>query len=775
MSSTGGWTVSDLVNYLTQEESSLTSEDHSALKSYKIFTREGLHNEEEGNTRYRVDELYSPVPIFRRLRLPVIKWSEKSEWSDTSSGARLLYHLGLNRFPSLSQIIELCSSKDIGVQETAFKCLYSGLRSRYQDYNPEDFRDAEFIPAENDSGGSLKKPGEVYSGTQWRALGFFVVQDRYRSVPPWDQLGVRQHPPVSKILDLLEETPPRDRETARRWFAILYNHLSSMSIALLFFFPRVDILPAFSPPDLTKLSGLPIVPTGSSNTPILLPPTKCYLDQGPKPPLHAQLFIFVNFSAKANSFLGACGLKNRVSIEDIAEVLIENPERFFELAGGYEGFLVELRKIAYQSQDISNDTLHKMSCRPTLLGVCRKKTEGQSRWDYEHRFLTAQEVTIVDDVNDYQLFSDCLFNAPQEEAIERACRVNLLQLFTQSGSIGFYASLGCSYLSTVVQERCHDLHEMQDTETCLEVQSRILERLPLFIQKYTDSKPEAMIPSSSDHLKVKACKRIHVSKTLATRNVERTIDAWAIARHKGGHIELWLSKTAKRDMYEVATCLCRLLFGTNKMNAMLLLEMVLSADLNVLEKRGFLIDDQISKKHEDAYAAGSEARQKCLAGSASTTNSPQQSTLDTQPGPQLHCETPSGSSGTTPQFLSLNAADRALPKTSGASNISSDRSLTAIEHPAPVFLSRTAIPQSYIRSNVEKAIKACGSRGEISAVHAQVGQLLSSNFCMVSADVGRLRSIGESGLGPHQLLFMGELGQVNNIQVYVNEGKPRST
>ncbi|KAF8131205.1 hypothetical protein EV363DRAFT_1584042 [Boletus edulis] len=717
MSSTEGWTVSDLVNYLIQEESSLTSEDHSALKSSKIFTREGFHNEEEENTRHRADELYPPVLIFRRLRLPVIKWSEKSEWSDTSSEARLLYHLGLNRFPSLSQIMELCSSKDNEVQETAFKCLYSGLRSRYQDYNPEDFRDAKFIPAENDSGRYLKKLGEVYSGTQWRALGFFVVQDRYPSVP-WDQLGVRQHPPVSKILDLLEETPPRNRETARRWFEILYHHLST-----------------FSPPDLTKLSGLPIVPTGSSNTPILLPPTKCYLDQGPKPPLHAKLFSFVNFSAKANYFLGACGLKNRVSIEDIAEVLIENPERFFKLAGGHEGFLVELRKIAYQSQDISNDTLHKMSCRPTLLGVCRKKTEGQPRWDYEHRFLAAQDVTIVDDVNDYQLFSDCLFIAPQEEALER-----------------FYASLGCSYLSTVVQERCHGLHEMQDTKTCLEVQSRILERLPLFIQKYTDSKPEAMLPSSSDHLKVKACKRIHVSKTLATRNVERTRDAWAIARHKGGHIELWVSKTAKRDMYEVATCLCRLLFGTNKMNATLLLETVLSADLKVLEKRGFLID-QISKNHGDGYA---EARQKCLAGSASATDSSQQSTLDTQPGPQLDCETLSGSSGTTPQFLSLNAADRALPKTSGASNISSDRSLAAIEHPAPVLLSRTAIPQSYIRSNVEKAIEACGSGGEISAVHAQVGQLLSSNFCMVSAAVGRLRSIG----------------QVNNIQVYVNEDMP---
>jgi hypothetical protein len=49
------------------------------------------------------------------------------------------------------------------------------------------------------------------------------------------------------------------------------------------------------------------------------------------------LFVFVNFGAKANRFLGACGLKNNVSIEDVTKVLIEDPERFFEFAGGYEG------------------------------------------------------------------------------------------------------------------------------------------------------------------------------------------------------------------------------------------------------------------------------------------------------------------------------------------------------------------------------------------------------------------------------------------------------
>lgn len=105
-------------------------------------------------------------------------------------------------------------------------------------------------------------------------------------------------------------------------------------------------------------------------------------------------------------------------------------------------------------------------------------------------------------------------------------------------------------MSTVVIEKCNDFSEVTATETCLEVQSLILERLPLFTQKYSDTKPKAAIPSSTDHLKVRACKKILVSKTLATGNVRRTKDVWAIARYEGKHTEIWISTTAACNMFE---------------------------------------------------------------------------------------------------------------------------------------------------------------------------------------------------------------------------------
>ncbi|KAI6022005.1 hypothetical protein EDC04DRAFT_2937394 [Pisolithus marmoratus] len=728
MQSGGDWTMFDLVDYLLREQSSLTSEDHSILKSSEIFCAE------EESTLYRVNKLYPPVEIFRCLGLPVIKWSGRSEWMDTLREAQLLYDLGLNRFPPLRRIVELCSSRDVEVQGTAFEYLCNNLQSQYPDYKPENFRDVEFIPAESRGRTCLKKLGEVYSGTQWKSLGFSVVQDRYLSAPLLHQLGITQHPSSSKLLDLLATTPPPDEDTAIHWFETLVDHIRN-----------------FSHTDLTKLSGLPIVPTGPSNALKLLPPTKCYLDQGAKSPLYAKLFVFVNFGTNANYFLSICGSKNTVSVDDVAEALVENPQKFYELAGGYEGFLVELRKLAEQSQDISFNTLDKMSHRPTLLGTCRKKREGKG-WDYEHRFLTSQGVTIVDDIDDYHLFSDCLFVAPREKVFER-----------------FYVSLGCSLLSGVVKERWNDLHEVPAAKTCLEVQSLILERLPLFIQNYTGAKPKISIPSSRDHLKVKACKRIVVSKTLVTGNVTRTKDIWAITRHEGDCIELWISKTAKCDMYDVAASLCRLLFATDKiMDATACLETILSGELEHLERKGFVdwsgssqrlttnnhvTGDQTSQQRGYRHGVENEAKKERLGGSASTIISPRESTLYSEPDPQLSCKRLPESFEVTPPFPLSQSADSDSLKIYDASNVASNEPLD-IYHPMSHHISRSSrgvIPLSYIRNNVDRAIKACSSGGENSAIHVGVSQCLSSDFCKVSADIGCLRSIGEFGMGRFRL------------------------
>lgn len=65
-------------------------------------------------------------------------------------------------------------------------------------------------------------------------------------------------------------------------------------------------------------------------------PKDCYFKRDSSQTLHSKLFIFVDFGAKANAFLSACGTKHEPSVEEIVQTLLSDPKRFFRLSGGRE-------------------------------------------------------------------------------------------------------------------------------------------------------------------------------------------------------------------------------------------------------------------------------------------------------------------------------------------------------------------------------------------------------------------------------------------------------
>ena len=76
-------------------------------------------------------------------------------------------------------------------------------------------------------------PFQVVWGTLWKELGFSVIQDSYRQVPV-TELGVQQHPPTATLIQLLENKPPSNEETARRWFESLFECIPSRCSFILF-------------------------------------------------------------------------------------------------------------------------------------------------------------------------------------------------------------------------------------------------------------------------------------------------------------------------------------------------------------------------------------------------------------------------------------------------------------------------------------------------------------------------------------------------------------
>lgn len=66
----------------------------------------------------------------------------------------------------------------------------------------------------------------------------------------------------------------------------------------------------------------------------LLPASQCYFSGDSNEQFHSKLFVFVDFGSLANAFLSACGTKREPSVEEIAQILLSNPRRFYELADG---------------------------------------------------------------------------------------------------------------------------------------------------------------------------------------------------------------------------------------------------------------------------------------------------------------------------------------------------------------------------------------------------------------------------------------------------------
>lgn len=65
-----------------------------------------------------------------------------------------------------------------------------------------------------------------------------------------------------------------------------------------------------------------------------LEPTCCYFGRGSQGEFHSKLFVFVDFGLPANGFLTACGTKHEPSVEEVVQILLENPLKFYAYAEG---------------------------------------------------------------------------------------------------------------------------------------------------------------------------------------------------------------------------------------------------------------------------------------------------------------------------------------------------------------------------------------------------------------------------------------------------------
>ncbi|KZT69065.1 hypothetical protein DAEQUDRAFT_751065 [Daedalea quercina L-15889] len=595
MIKTGDWTIAELVKYLVAVQSTLTPLELDRLCATAAFTKEerAIAGADDKRPRYKAGDLYEPSDTFRQLGLPIIDWGQHPKWRTNSEEAKFLCNLGLQRFPSLSVILELAASPDQKVRPVALRYFLDSLTTRYQDYDPSNFSQIAFIPALKSQQPYMAKPSEVYASSEWASLGFATVDPSLRA-DALLRLKIREHPPTAALVHLLQISPPSNDAVAREWFGVLASRIAE-----------------FSPNQLKTLSQMPIVPvtTQGEKQTRMMAPSQCYLRGQTEAQLHSKLFIFVDFGTRANQFLSACGSKQEPTVEEIAKIILDDPRKFYQLAGGRDNYLNELRNIAVNHRLFSGTTMARLRRSSVLLGSRRVKKPKPAEkvqspddlvdleeddWEHEYDLLPASQIVVADDPNAYQLFGNSVFTAPQEDLLE-----------------AFYQELGSRPLSSLVKQEHRTTTEITGSPKAAEVRSLILERLPLFLHEHTHSAPRVKYNWLNDekHFIVKMYGKLTVVKTLQFGNIRamQTQESSALSRRSGlGPVELLLGYNSQVDMYEVSSSMCRTLFDTPKANDILLFMTILSTDLRSLKRRGYNVD-RILRQQQAQRAAQEEA------------------------------------------------------------------------------------------------------------------------------------------------------------------------
>jgi hypothetical protein len=100
MIETGAWMTSDLVKYLVSIQANLTPQEFERLQQASAFPKEGGEKEQLAGTRwnvqrYKAEDLYEPIDIFRELGLPTIDWGADVQWESTSNNGKLLLRVAV--------------------------------------------------------------------------------------------------------------------------------------------------------------------------------------------------------------------------------------------------------------------------------------------------------------------------------------------------------------------------------------------------------------------------------------------------------------------------------------------------------------------------------------------------------------------------------------------------------------------------------------------------------------------------------------------------------
>ncbi|GAA5870207.1 hypothetical protein JCM16303_001925 [Sporobolomyces ruberrimus] len=613
----GDWSHVQLIRYLISVRDTLSAIEMDRLRKTTWIPREGEGkiegtvgaNGEKGKpctVRYRAGDLYEPTETLRELGLPLVDWtSSPTKWRTNSDEAKLLFDLGLLRTPPVEQVLQIAATSPIlETREKALRYFLDGCITRGygSTYSPSK-HDLAFVPALDKGKDVLGKPTEVYGNHEAALLDFLVLSPKFAMEE--SRFRLSRDPPSAKMVAALLASPPRDIASASKLFAYLSAQVSH-----------------FTPADLESLrwgSFVPIRRPGGKID-IVSPLNLFFSSDSTLPAGLRSLFVTVpDFGPTARPFLISCGVKESPSVSEIANMLIGDPKKFYDLCGSAERYLSILRLLAVNWSSLPSTLRSRMKMSSFFLGSKRIATttslaaktlideesddddEGETTLVYQ--LARASDLVINDEPAAFRVFQTEILACPQEDALEVLAE-----------------ALGGHRLSFLISEHYRTTGEPDQGKRAAELHRTVAERTSLFLSERKQQYGKAELKHDPEwiqtHLKVLEVRSIELVRTLkSAQGIKRhsTAASACVQLGKNGDVELYTSEALDVDFYEVALGICKILLNKLRPQDALLLLTILQTTLKNLKRRGFNVDRILNARKAERFAADQRLREEKLA------------------------------------------------------------------------------------------------------------------------------------------------------------------
>eukprot|EP01087_Luapelamoeba_hula_P005451 TRINITY_DN1552_c0_g3_i4.p1 TRINITY_DN1552_c0_g3~~TRINITY_DN1552_c0_g3_i4.p1 ORF type:complete len:2126 (+),score=399.70 TRINITY_DN1552_c0_g3_i4:112-6489(+) len=631
-------------------------------------------------------ELFFPHTALKELSLPVLDWPAGHELDTRSRQAVLLKRIGLLDQPTLSSLFAIAADPAMNslvltyMERHIDDLIKREPKFRISDVVTPIFPALRPISARNsfiagNKGVSAEThtpivalPGECF--IHGSPFGFAHVEPRWVNLAK--KLGIPDHPSLVTILHMMIKEPPANIEEAKTIFAYFASRLSEFDAPHWELLRKAKFIPVLSSAmarggderiEHYTVNDVLVVAKQTRATPVSrAKQAAASKDEDTDPSLLESseeandLFVWVDFGDKGNTFLHNCGVAHHPTPEIWARSLLARYRNYIQ-KHGFRKYLLLLYQFSHVFPRLpaTSPYVKQLISTPLFLGIVfledadkkevvidrdEESEEPLQKGRKEDVVLRlAKECYLID--NERYLF---LFNPPRVPNVVVASSDSVEGSKTGGTTLeAMYEQLGATWITKNVQHATRPVGKPSETaQRAVTLKNRLEERKALLVHTMQGKRRTNAYGNAETIIKnlhVAAVQEINRVLTFGDKKVtEKAVVSVKKDSADKRKVTMYIAeKGGDIDYFDVGTEVAQLLYSKPGHDDALLAAMLLQTPLPTLRRKGWPVDRLLQNKVGSTVSSEYKQAQRdaALQDDSATTNhkdghQPQQQQLQKQ-------------------------------------------------------------------------------------------------------------------------------------------------